>query len=110
MAGRYAQPLKSIAVTLPHGLSFSSAKAIVVRGSSNRRVKFAARLSHGVLTITLRTAGAKAQVSVSSRGLKVSRVLAGKVKHHRAGKLTIRFKVTDKKRAVSKLSTAVRAT
>lgn len=109
-AGRYAQPLKSIAVTLPHGLSFSSAKAIVVRGSSNRRVKFAARLSHGVLTITLRTAGAKAQVSVSSRGLKVSRVLAGKVKHHRAGKLTIRFKVTDKKRAVSKLSTAVRAT
>ena len=64
-AGRGAPSIKSVNVTLPRGLHFTSSR---VDGHRHRRarastLKFTARLVHGALVLTLRTATPQARVT-----------------------------------------------
>jgi hypothetical protein len=107
-AGRFGQPLKSVAISLPRGLSFSKSRVgITVKGSGARRVKFTLRRSRGVLTITLRSTAPKARVTIASPSLAVTRALSGKVRRRTAGKLTIRFKIGDSHHVQTRLNKAV---
>ena len=101
-----SQPLQTIAVSLPAGLSFSSKKKslahdVTIKGAKGRRLRFTAKVSHGVLEITLKTASAKAQVAITSPELSATKGLTNKVKKSEAGKhrkpvkLTIKLDVTD---------------
>ena len=105
-AGASVQPLQTIAVSLPAGLSFSSKKKslahdVTIKGAKGRRLRFTAKVSHGVLEITLKTASAKAQVAITSPELSATKGLTNKVKKSEAGKhrkpvkLTIKLDVTD---------------
>ncbi len=112
-AGRFAQPLKSIAVTLPKGLSFSKSKhnqskGITVKRFNGKPAKFASKVGHGVLTISLKSPGPKAQVVVASPELSVSKSFARKVKRKKAGKVTFGFKVSDKTHAMTKITSTVK--
>ena len=105
-AGEYAAPLRKIAVTLPHGLSFSAQKqrlaaGITIKGANGKRLKLTGRVSHGVLTITLAAAAAKAQVTIAHPGISAGESLASKVrrslsgKHSKPVKLTFKLRLTD---------------
>jgi hypothetical protein len=99
-AGKGAALLKSIAVSLPKGLSFSKrakslVKGVAVKGAGGKRLKLTVKLAHGTLTLTLKTAASRAAISISGHALSATSRLAGKVKHKRAGRLQVRLKVTD---------------
>jgi hypothetical protein len=99
-AGKHANPLKSVAVSPPKGLSFTRAKA----GVRAKGVKFSVAVKHGVLTITFKHPQAKASVTIAAPTLGASKSLSSKARHHKAGKVTLRFKVTDSRHAKTKLS------
>jgi hypothetical protein len=97
--GKGAKPIKRIAVSLPQALTFASragtlAKGISVRGAHARTVKFKARVSHGVLTITLSSAAASADVTLESPAIAVGSKLAQSVKKglEKRKAPTLRFK------------------
>jgi len=98
--GRNAPAIKAITIGLPRGLGFSSskknlAKAINVKGSGAKKLKFTAKASHGKLTITLKTAASTARVTISSPAITVSRALAGNVKHHKVKTLQVTLSAAD---------------
>jgi DNA-binding beta-propeller fold protein YncE len=114
-AGKNAPALKTIAVSLPGGLSFSSKKKslahdITLKGANGKRLKFTAKLSHGVLTITLGAAAAKAQVTIASPELSASKSLAKKVKKSKAGKRHKPVKLSFKLAATDAHHTTTRLT
>ncbi len=63
-----------------------------------------ARLSRGVLTITLKSPQSKVSVAIDDPALTVSSSLASKVKRHKVSKVTFRFAVTDSVHVRTKLS------
>jgi hypothetical protein len=110
--GKGAKPIKRIALSLPRGLSFSHQKAnltkgIVVRGARSRKVKFTTGVSHGVLTITLSSAAAKAEVSLDSPAITVSSALARDVKKElkknkkKVAALNFKLRLTDSSRSAT---------
>ena len=114
-AGKNAPALKTIAVSLPGGLSFSSKKKslahdITLKGANGKRLKFTAKLSHGVLTFTLGAAAAKAQVTIASPELSASKSLAKKVKKSKAGKRHKPVKLSFKLAATDAHHTTTRLT
>jgi hypothetical protein len=85
--GSNAPAIKAITIGLPHGLGFSTsrknrAKGINVKGSGAKNLVFAAKFSHGKLTITLKTAASIVRATISSPAISVSTALAGFVEHH----------------------------
>jgi hypothetical protein len=102
--GKGAKPIKRIVFSPPKGLSLSRAKAklakgIVVRGSRSRKVKFKASVSRGVLTVTLSSAAAEAEVTLESPELAASSSLAKSVKKElkkkKVSALRFKLKLTD---------------
>ncbi len=99
-AGIGAPGLKSLLVSLPGGLSFSTSskslsKGIVIKGANGKHVKFKAKLSHGKLTITLGSAVGKATITISPPAIRVSSSLERNVKHGKTKNLSIGLKLTD---------------
>jgi hypothetical protein len=102
--GTGASPISQIALSLPRGLSFTSAKAklvkgIVVSGAHARKAKFTAAVKHGVLTIKLASATASAKVAITNPAITVGRKLSGAVRHElktqKVSPLKFDFRLTD---------------
>ena len=90
----HASALKTLTLGLSSGLRFSTssetlAKRLAVKSLSGRRLKFAAKLSHGKLTIMLGTAASGIEVAVAPPAIAVSKTLVSKVKHHQIKTLQV---------------------
>jgi DNA-binding beta-propeller fold protein YncE len=108
-AGALAPPLERIAVTLPHGLTFSSRRhnlthRVTVAGPQGKHVRLAARVRRGVLTVYLTQAQASAGVTIAAPELAASTSLASEVrsaahvkrhKRPKVVKLTFGLTLTD---------------
>jgi hypothetical protein len=105
-AGNSAPALSTIAVHLPGGLSFAATKRSLALGVAvnSKHSGFSDTVKHGTLTIKLRSAGAKLKVTIASPGLAANAKLAGKVKHHKAGKLRFTITATDAHRRSTSLA------
>ncbi len=109
-AGRGAPPLLAVRVTAPRGVRFLSRHGVGATDGAKqpRRVRFDARVSHGVLTITLRKPAASVRVTVGRPGL---RLPAGRVPSAvgRAGGPRLSLSVADAGTGISRLSARVGA-
>jgi hypothetical protein len=89
-AGKSAPAIKSIAISLPHGLSFSS-KARNLRKGVNSHGRATLKVHRGALTVSLSPAAASLKLTIGNPALKVARAL--RKKHKRT--LTVAVRVTD---------------
>jgi hypothetical protein len=92
-AGSQAPKIKSFAISLPGGLSFakSFAKGLALHGGG----KYTATLSHGRLTISLKTAATSVGVVLNNKALTVSKTLASQEAKHKVKTLRFTTRVTD---------------
>jgi kumamolisin len=99
IAGQFAPALKSVSIKLPGGLGFAKKAKTLAKGisvkSGGRKVKFSAKASHGVLTISLKTAVTSASVTLSSPAITITAGEASKVHRHKVKKLKVTVKATD---------------
>jgi len=102
-AGKDAAGFKTIAIAPPGGITFSSKKGIVVKGSNGKPLKFSAKVSKGTLTITLKSSAKKVQLTLASPAMKVSSGLAGKVARGKTKSVTFTVSVTDAAATKTKL-------
>jgi Tol biopolymer transport system component len=112
--GRNAPAIKAITIGLSAGLGFSAskknlAKRITVKGAGAKKLKFISKVSHGKLTITLKTAASNARVTILSPAISVSRALAGNVKHHKVKALHVTVAATDSGHRTTRLTLKLRA-
>jgi hypothetical protein len=99
-AGVDAPALKTIVVTLPNGLRFARSgrrllAKLTVEGVGGRHLKFTAKLTHGVLTIALRAAGAHAKVIIAAPALGESAAVVAKFKRRHVSRLDVTVKAID---------------
>src|ERR1019366_3105637 len=76
-AGAFESPIKSFSVALPSGLSFAKTaktlgKHIVLNGANGMRAKYSLKLSHGVLTVTLKSSQNQLSFSIAPPATLVS--------------------------------------
>jgi hypothetical protein len=95
--GSHAPRLHSVTVSLPRGLTFrhSLRHRITVR-NGRHKLRFSAHVSHGRLTVTLRSGQAKATITVtavrgSHRGRLSGRIAITDTSRHRT-RLTVHFR------------------
>ena len=106
-AGSFAPALRSVAVSLPSGLSFakqstSLSKGIVVK-AAGKRAKFRARVSRGALTLTFNGALQSATITIGSPAIVVSSQLASKVHRRKVKRLTVLIKTVDASNTVTRI-------
>jgi hypothetical protein len=96
---------------LPKGLGFSSSKNLstgIVVKAGRRSLKFTANVSHGKLTITLKTPASSAQVTISSPAITVSKTLAKNVKTGKVKTLSVLVTATSTSHATTRLTLRLR--
>ncbi len=108
-AGTNAPAIVAITVALPHGLSFSRqaktlARYIGVKGPGAKRLKFTAKLSHGVLTIELKTAATRVQLTIAYPAIAASNSLIKRAQRRRAGTLSVTVHASDSSRRTTSLT------
>jgi hypothetical protein len=91
-AGSGAPGIKSIAISLPHGLSFSGKSSSLRKGVSSH-THATLKVHRGVLTAGLSPAIASLKLSVGNPALKVAKALQKRHKHKQH--LTVVVRVTD---------------
>jgi hypothetical protein len=98
-AAHGSDPLKSIAVTVPKGLAFAKHPH---RGISvgAKHAQFTAKVKHGVLTLTLRTAKPTVKVNVSPPALRSTKTLSGKI--------ALTFTIVDSSRTRTRLTSKLK--
>jgi subtilase family serine protease len=108
-AGRGAPSIKSVNVTLPRGLHFtSSGSTVTVTGRTSKRLKFTARLVRGALVVTLRKATPQVHVTISSPRLAASGSFTSAIARHQAGRVTLTVRVTDADKLTTRLSQRIK--
>ena len=108
-AGRDALSIKSINVGLPRGLHFTTSRSTVtVTGGKGKHLKFTARLVHGALVLTLRTATPQAHVTISSPRLAASDSLTAALARHQTTRVTVTIRVTDAGKLTTRLSQKIK--
>jgi PKD repeat protein len=111
-AGKAAPALKSLAISLPKGLSFVKKAKRLVAGialkAHGKRLKFSVKVSHGVLTITLKTAATSSAATISRGAISASANLTRQVKHKHARKLPVGLRVIDAAGAKTKLTLSLK--
>jgi subtilase family serine protease len=108
-AGRGAPSIKTVNVTLPRGLHFTSSRSTVtVTGPKGKRLRLTTRLVRGALVLTLRTATPQAHVTISSPRLAASGSLTSAIARHQAGRVTLTMRVTDADKLTTRLSTKIK--
>ena len=99
--------------TLPGGLAFSTSKQSLAQGvvvkQGAKKLKFAAKVSHGKLTITLKQPASSAQVTISSPAITVSSTLANKVKSGKVKTLPAVVASTNTRHATTRTTVKLRA-
>ena len=113
-AGSFAPPIKSFSVSLPSGVSFAMktktlGKGIVLEGDSGQRAKYGLKLSHGVLTITIKSTQTELSFSIAPPATLVSGSLAAKVKDGKVKKLSVIVKVVNSSRATTRMVLELKA-
>jgi hypothetical protein len=108
-AGRKAPALRTVAIGLPQGVSFSHraknlTAGITVKDSGGRRLKFTATISHGALAVALKTGGRSIGITIVSPAIAASKSLASDVKRHKVHELVVAIKATDVARKTTRLS------
>jgi hypothetical protein len=104
-SGRDAPSIKSINVSLPRGLHFTASRSTVtVTGRKGGHLSFTARLVHGELVLTLKTASPQVEVTISSPRLAASGTLTSAIARHQAGRVTLTMRVTDADKLTTRLS------
>ena len=108
-AGDHAEPIKSITVDPPRGISFTHNTAHLARGisiqtPSGRRLKFNAKVSHGMLTLTLAATASTVHVKIAKSAIAVTKTLARKAKHNQVKKLSFGLRITDSAKTITKLT------
>jgi subtilase family serine protease len=94
-SGQDAPALAAVQVGLPAGLRFRAGAGIVVTGPGGKRLKFAAHLTRGALSLSLGSGATSAQVTIAAPALQVSAALAARARHHRVGALALVVAPTD---------------
>jgi subtilase family serine protease len=98
-AGSNAPALKSVSITLPGGLSFAKKVKSLDKGislkSGGKKDKFTVKLSHGVLTISFKSAVRIAAVTIGAPAISISRSERTKISDHKVKRLTVDLKTTD---------------
>jgi subtilase family serine protease len=111
-AGAYAGALHAVAIALPRGLSFAARGRAVRRGLrvdvGRRPVRYRARVSHGVLTVTLRRAAGKLFIRVAPPTLRAGAGLVHRARGRRPGKVRLVLRPTDTQRRLSRMRIAVK--
>jgi hypothetical protein len=107
-AGKGAPALKTIAIAPTSGITCSSKKGIVVKDAKGKLVKFTAKVSHGALTITLKAAASKVQITVVKPSIAVGRRLARRVATKKVKSVTFSVNVTDAGHKSTKLTLKVK--
>ena len=108
-AGRDAPSITSINVGLPRGLHFTTSRSTVtVTSRKGKHLKLTARLVHGALVLTLRTASPQVRVTISSPRLAASGSLTSAIARHQAGRVTLTVRVTDAGKLTTRLSQRIR--
>ena len=97
------KPLRTVAVTLPSGLSFSSKAASLGHGIAIAQLTFTARATLATLTIRLKRSADRIALSISNPELQLGGALLRRVKHHRVGRLTFVVRATDTSGAATTL-------
>ena len=92
-------PLKTIEIDLPRGLSFAKARRALAKGitikGGRRKLKFAAKLSHGHLILTLKQPASKVEMTLVRPAILVSKALQSKVRHGKVKTLRVIVKATN---------------
>jgi hypothetical protein len=103
-AGRDAPAVKSIDVSLPPGLHFTTSEpTVTLTGRNGKHLRFSARLVHGALVLTFRTGAPRVQVTISSPRLAASGSLTAALARHQATPVTLTVRVTDAKKLTTRL-------
>lgn len=89
LAGTNAPALKALQVTLPHGVIVAGTARALGRGLKLAGHRFVLRRRGNSLTLTLRAPSRRLQLVLSSPALSLSRIMAGKVRHHAVHALTV---------------------
>jgi hypothetical protein len=113
-AGRNAPAIKAVTIALPTGLGFSTSKknlanGINVKSPGAKKLNFTVKISHGRLTITLKTAASSVQVTISNPAINVSKTLAGKVEHHKVKTVPVTVTAADTGHKTTRLTLKPRA-
>jgi PKD repeat protein len=97
-AGLNAPRLERIVIGLPGGLSFAKqglAKGLSVKGAGGRELSFTESLSHGALTIKLRSAAGNVQVTLAGAAIAARKVLVHTVKSGKIKTLAVPVTAID---------------
>jgi subtilase family serine protease len=95
-AGRAAPQLKTISLRFRSGLRFALARrAVTVRGSSARGLRFSLRVVGGALQLTLTKPAAKIRITIRYGAIRATRRLAADVRGHRRPALTVSVQTVD---------------
>jgi hypothetical protein len=100
VAGASSTSIATILVSLPRGLSFSRSgkalsRAIVITSATGKKLKLAAKVHAGTLTITLKTAASKATITIGSPAISVTKSLARSAEHGQAKTLIVLVGATE---------------
>jgi hypothetical protein len=102
-AGKSSPKLKSIAISLPHGLSFAKHKLSAHVLVGGKPVRGSVNVKHGVLTVILKHPASKLSLKITSPGLSASASLANTVKHKHGSKQSFGFRLGDAARNTAAL-------
>jgi subtilase family serine protease len=103
-AGRSAPALSRVSVSLPSYLQLGSTRGVRVTARDVRRVRFAARLSHGALALTLRRTLTELTVSLSAPELRVLSQRLPRSRGHGRATSKLSLKLTDAAGGETRLS------
>lgn len=108
-SGHDAPALRTVTIQLPSGFRFASRKRrLTVTGPNGHSAGFNSGLSHGLLTIKLRSPKTRIRVTITYATLTASRHEAAAVRSGHAGKLPISFIVTDSRSHKTRLTATIR--
>jgi hypothetical protein len=85
------------------------ANGINVESAGAKKLKFAVKISHGKLTITLKTAASSVQVTISTPAINVSKALAANVEHHKVKTVQVTVIAADTGHRTTRLTLKARA-
>ncbi len=104
-AGANAPPLKSVAITLPKGLSFATKVKTLDKGitlkSGKKKLTFTAKVKKGALSLAFKAATGSASVTLAKPAIAISASEASKIRHKKVKKLTFTLKTTDASKKTS---------
>ncbi len=108
-AGRRAPALRTVLVSVPPSLRFSTPHGGAVTGQGGTRLRFAAHLAHGSLTITLRHAASTVRVTIAYPSLRSRAASTARARHERPARaLTVDIGVIDADDGALRLAVKVR--